>query len=214
MTVPRFNLPRIYPITDRIISGLSHQEQVERLIEGGARFIQIRDKTISSREFFGSVKACLEITRKANAKMIVNDRVDIALLSGADGVHLGQDDLPPERARTLLGKDAIIGFSTHTIEQARSAKELPVDYVAFGPVFDTKTKNDHDPVVGLELLKSVRQEIRDIPLVAIGGIDLENLNAVLSTGADSAAMISAIVADPELIAGKMRNAIEIANSYR
>jgi thiamine-phosphate pyrophosphorylase len=207
-------LPTIYPITDRWISNLSHQEQIVRLLDGGANFIQIREKKASSREFFESVKTCLEITRKAGAKLIVNDRVDIALLIGADGVHLGQHDLPPTEARKLLGDDAIIGFSTHTLEQVRAAKELPVDYIAFGPIFDTRTKTDHDPVVGLGMLRRVRDEIHNIPLAAIGGINLENLSAILEAGADSAAMISTLLAEPEKITDETKKALKVGNSRR
>ena len=209
-----FELPRIYPITDRAISGLSHQQQIEKLIDGGAHFIQVRDKTASSREFFEAANQSLEITRKCGTKLIINDRVDIALLIGADGVHLGQEDLPPIEARKLLGDDAIIGFSTHTIEQVREAKRLPVDYVAFGPVFETKTKTDHDPTVGLDLLRRVRDELAGIPLVAIGGINFENLSAVLAAGAESVAMISALVAEPEKIEKNTKKALEIGEFLR
>ncbi len=214
MPARKFDLPYIYPITDRTLSGLSHQDQVAKLIEGGATFIQIRDKTGTSREFFDASRSCLELTRKAGAKLIVNDRVDVALLIGADGVHLGQDDLPPAEARKLLGETAIIGFSTHTVEQARAAKDMPVDYIAFGPIFETRTKVDHDPIVGLEMLRRVREEIGEIQLVAIGGIDLGNVRSVLKAGADSAAMISALVADPEKIAANTRKALEIGISLR
>jgi thiamine-phosphate pyrophosphorylase len=189
----KFELPRVYPITDRAISGLTHQEQVEAFIEGGARFIQVRDKTASSLDLFDSVKQCLKITKRNNVKMIVNDRVDIALILKSDGVHLGQDDLPPTEARRLLGDEAIIGFSTHNLDQVRDALDLPIDYLAFGPIYATGSKADHDPVVGLEMLKRARGAVKDFPLVAIGGIDLANLNSILNAGADSAAMISALL---------------------
>ena len=214
MTGRKLDLPRIYPITDRNISGLPHEKQIKELIDGGARLIQVRDKTASSRDLFDSVKNCLEIAKKSGAKLIVNDRVDIAKILNADGVHLGQADLPPIEARKLLGADAIIGFSTHRIEQVREAKDLPIDCIAFGPVFETGTKADHDPVVGLDLLKRVRDEIGDIPLVAIGGIDLENLGSVLDSGADSAAMISALVGSSGRIAENTKKAFEMGNSLR
>lgn len=207
-------LPRVYPITDRTISGLSHREQITKLIDGGARFLQIREKTATSRQFFDAVASCLELTRKSEAKLIVNDRVDIALMLGADGVHLGQDDLPPTEARKLLGDDAIIGFSTHTIEQVSRARSLPIDYIAFGPIFATGTKSDHDPVVGLDNLKRVRDEVKDLPLVAIGGITLEKLDSVLEAGANSAAMISSLLEEVDMIAKSVRKAFEIGNSVR
>jgi thiamine-phosphate pyrophosphorylase len=131
------------------------------------------------------------IARQRGVKIVVNDRVDIALLAGADGVHLGQDDLPPSAARRILGPNAVIGVSTHTPEQARRALTDGVaDYIAFGPVFKTTTKADHEPVAGLEKLAEIRRETLGAPLVAIGGIGLENLASVLGAGADSAAIIS------------------------
>jgi thiamine-phosphate pyrophosphorylase len=214
MSAQRLKLPSIYPITDRTISGISHQEQITQLIESGAAFIQIRDKSSSSREFFKEVEGCLRLTRNAGAKLIVNDRVDIALLAGADGVHLGQNDLPPIEARKLLGDDAIIGFSTHTVKQSHTAKQLPIDYIAFGPIFITKSKADHDPVVGLDMLRRVRDEVGEIPLVAIGGINLENLDAVFAAGANSAAMISALIGEPGKIAENTKKAKEFGDNAR
>lgn len=188
-----FKLPTIYPITDRQISGLVHFEQVRRLVDGGARLIQLREKFGSSREFFDAAVQTIEYANAHRVSVIINDRVDIALAANAAGVHLGQDDMPPAKARALLGDDAIIGYSTHTLEQARHAATLPVNYIAFGPVFATKTKIDPDAVVGLEGVRHVRKAIGDIPLVAIGGIDIDSIEDVLSAGADSVAMISAII---------------------
>ncbi|MFL6466786.1 MAG: thiamine phosphate synthase [Pyrinomonadaceae bacterium] len=207
-----FKLPKIYPLTDRNLSGLSHLEQLMALAEGGARIVQIRDKHASSREYFDSVQQCLKFSSGNNIKLIVNDRVDIAMVLNADGVHLGQEDLPPVEARKLLGPNVIIGFSTHTIEQAAEATRAPIDYIAFGPIFQTTTKSDHENIVGLELLQEVRQQTGDLPLVAIGGIDLSNLADVFAAGADSAAMISALVADPPNIAENTRKALSIVQS--
>jgi thiamine-phosphate pyrophosphorylase len=137
-----FNLPTVYPITDTRLSGLSHAEQVTRLIHGGATLIQLRDKGTASREFYHQTEAAFQVARNHNAKLIINDRVDIALALKADGVHLGQSDLPVEAARRLLGKDAIIGFSTHNIIQAKLAATMPLDYIAFGPIFQTSTKEN------------------------------------------------------------------------
>src|SRR5688500_6333096 len=142
-------LPRIYPITDTQISGISHLEQVRSLLDGGARFIQIRDKHMSSRELFGAVEKCQALAREYDGVIIVNDRVDIAMALGSDGVHLGRSDLPPKDARKLLGNDAILGFSTHSVEQAREAIRMPVNYIAAGPIFETRSKADHEPVIGL-----------------------------------------------------------------
>ena len=206
----RFSLPKIYPITDTKLSGLSHLEQIKALIEGGATLVQIRDKTSMTRKLFDTAKDCLEYCRSKRVTLIINDRVDIAMMLGADGVHLGQNDLPPLEARKLLGKNTLIGFSTHSLDQALRAIEQPIDYIAFGPVFSTSTKADHDPVVGLEQLKTVRDAIGDFPVVGIGGIDLTNLDDVLCSGVNSAAMISALVADGRKIAENLRSAIEVA----
>jgi len=205
-----FELPRIYPITDTRISGLSHGEQTKRLIRGGAKIIQLRDKNASPREFYDSSKEALTITRAAGIPVIINDRADVAFALKADGVHLGQNDLPPAPARKLLGKDAIIGLSTHSVEQAMNAAQQPIDYIGIGPVFPTKTKQDPDDVVGLEGLRAVRNAIGDLPLVAIGGINAENIGSVFRAGADSAAIIGALLADPEDIETQMKQFMEFA----
>ena len=141
----------------------------------------------------------IALARQQRAKIIINDRVDIALALRADGIHLGQTDLPPEYARKILGPDAIIGFSTHSIEQAVVAARLPVDYLAIGPVFSTNTKENPAPAIGLDRLRDVREAVGDLPLVAIGGITLMNLPGVFETGVDSAAMVGALISDPATI---------------
>ena len=188
-------LPKIYPITDVRLSKISHVEQVEKLIEGGAKFIQLREKYASAREFYKSAESALKISRKHNVKIIINDRVDIALALKADGVHLGQDDLPPAEARKILGEKAIIGFSTHNVEQAIAAVRMPIDYLAIGPIYTTKTKENPDAIVGLEGLRKVREATGNFPLVAIGGINLENLREVYDAGANSAAIISNLISE-------------------
>ena len=202
-----FKLPPIYPITDASISGIPHDEQVQRLIAGGARFIQIREKNASPRDFYESVVKTVKIAKRHGVKLIINDRVDIALAAKADGVHLGQDDMPPQSAREILGPDAIIGYSTHSIEQARTALSLPVDYIAIGPIFQTTTKLDHDDVVGLDGLKAVRSAIGNVPLVAIGGITAANLASVFAAGANTAAMIGPNLSEYVEIESKMRDFI-------
>lgn len=197
-------LPKIYPITDRRLSGLSHAEQVKRLIGGGAKMIQLREKRLSPKQFYREAVEAIEIARIAGAKIIINDRVDIALVTKADGVHLGQDDLPPEQARNVLGPEAIIGFSTHNVGQAVQAANKPVDYIAAGPVFATLTKDKPDPTIGLGELRAIRESIRDIPIVAIGGITTENAGPALDAGADSVAVISYLIADPERISLRMK----------
>ena len=200
----KFQLPRIYPITDRSISGLSHLEQVRRLVEGGATFIQLRDKHASGGEFYDAALEVVRFARERGIRIIINDRVDVALASGAYGVHLGQDDLPPKEARRLLGPDAIVGYSTHSFEQARKALQFPVDYLAIGPLFSTSTKDKPDPTVGLDGLSAVRSVTSGIPLVAIGGISRESATNVLQAGADSVAIISALVSEPNEITARMK----------
>ncbi len=197
-------MPKIYPITDVRLTKISHAEQVEKLIEGGAKIVQLREKYAAPKDFYESAKKALKIARRQNVKIIINDRVDIALVLKADGVHLGQDDLPPKNAREILGEKAIIGFSTHNIKQAISAVKLPINYLAIGPVFATKTKENPDEIVGIEGVKKVREAVGDFPLVAIGGITLENFQDVLDAGANSVAIISDLLSDAEKIAEKMR----------
>ena len=184
-----FSLPKLYPITDTRLTGLSHAGQVEQLAAGGATLIQLREKMASPREFYEASLAAMKVARALGVRIIINDRVDIAVAVAADGVHLGQDDLPPDRARNLLGPRALIGFSTHNLKQALEADSMAVDYIAFGPVFATSTKENPDPVVGLDLLAEIKSRVSK-PLVAIGGITLERAVSVIEAGADSLAVIS------------------------
>jgi len=174
------------------------------LIKGGAKIVQLRDKYASPKDFYADANEALKFARENSVKIIINDRVDIALALKADGVHLGQDDLPPEKARKILGEKAIIGFSTHNLDQAEKAVKLPIDYLAIGPIFDTKTKENPDKTVGIENIKKVREAIGDFPLVAIGGITLENFRDVLSEGADSVAVVSDLLFNANKITEKMR----------
>jgi thiamine-phosphate pyrophosphorylase len=182
-------LPKLYPITDTRISRLTHAEQIECLAAGGATLIQLRDKKASPRKLYEAAIEAVRVAHKLGVKLIINDRVDIALAAGADGVHLGQDDLPPEKAREILGEHLIIGYSTHDLKQALAADSMPIDYIAIGPVFQTSTKENPDPVVGLEFIKQLKSQIAK-PLVAIGGITFESAKSVLDAGADSLAVIS------------------------
>jgi thiamine-phosphate pyrophosphorylase len=184
---------RVYPITDTQISGISHADQVSLLADGGATFVQLREKNLPALDFYSEAKTALAIAEQRGVTLIINDRVDIALALGAAGVHLGQDDLPPETARKLLGNDAIIGYSTHNVSQAIAAANLPVHYIAIGPIFQTGTKANPDPIVGLEGLRAVRKAIGSMCLVAIGGISEENAAAVIDAGADSVAVIGGLL---------------------
>jgi len=187
-------LPRVYPILDSQAlgrRGLSLETAAAALLEGGAGILQIRHKGHWSRDVFGASREVARLCREAGADLIVNDRADFALLLGA-GLHVGQYDLPPREARRLMGPDAVLGFSSHNAQQLSAAGGEPVDYVALGPVFPTASKQDPDPVVGVEEVRRLRALIEK-PLVAIGGITLENARAVLEAGADSLALISALL---------------------
>lgn len=184
-----FSLPKLYPITDTRLTGLSHAEQVERLAAGGATLIQLREKLATPREFYHAALEAMRVARRLGVQIIINDRVDIAMAVEADGVHLGQDDLPPERARQLLGPSRLVGFSTHNLNQALAADSAPIDYLAIGPVFQTSTKEKPDPVVGLDGLGEIKRGLTK-PLVAIGGITLDRAGSVIAAGADSVAVIA------------------------
>jgi len=182
---------RLYAITDRRLARLPNDEIVAQMLLGGAKIIQLRDKEASARELLESARACRKLTRAMHTVLIVNDRVDVALASEADGVHLGQDDMSPDEAREVLGPDAIIGLSTHSIEQFREGLKTSADYLAVGPVFATATKSNPDPVVGLDLLRAAT-ELTDKPIVAIGGITEERVPEVIESGAHHIALISAL----------------------
>ena len=199
-----FHLAKVYPITDTNLSGLSHAEQIDRLVAGGATLIQLRDKQAAPRDFYRQAEAALQIARKHDVRLIINDRVDVALALGADGVHLGQTDMPVEAARRLLGERVIVGISTHNLEQAKLAANMPVDYVAFGPIFKTSTKENPDPIAGLEALRGVRTIVGSLPVVAIGGITLANAGEAWKAGADAVSSIAALVSDASRIPENMR----------
>ncbi|MDX2031559.1 MAG: thiamine phosphate synthase [Blastocatellia bacterium] len=189
-------MPKLYAITDFQLSNLTHEEIVRLMLAGGARWIQLRDKDATAREVLEAARSCLALTREAGARLIINDRVDIALTTDADGVHLGQGDLSVEEAREILGEKKVIGLSTHSIEQVRDALDTSADYIAVGPVYPTGTKANADPVVGLELVREARR-LADRPVVAIGGITVERAPEVIAAGADSVAVISALYPWPE-----------------
>lgn len=204
-------LPKVYPISDASLSGLPHAKQIELLSDGGATFIQLREKILSPFDFFQQATVAVEFARKRGVQVIINDRVDIALAVKADGVHLGQDDLPPEVARRVLGAEATIGYSTHNLEQVRHALALPIDYLAIGPIFSTTSKSDTEPVLGLEGLRAVRKMISTLPIVAIGGITHQNANSVIEAGATSVAVISTLLSDPKRISQQTRSLIDSLN---
>jgi thiamine-phosphate pyrophosphorylase len=180
-------VPAFYPI-------VSSLESAEILLEAGARILQYRNKNFFSRTAFEAARRMAAMCRQAGALFVVNDRADVAKLLDA-GLHLGQDDLAPSDARRILPAPAIIGFSTHNEQQLRSGDREPVDYLAIGPIFATGSKQNPDPVVGLDRLRSLRSLTRK-PLVAIGGITRELAPQVFAAGADSVAIIGDLYPDP------------------
>ncbi len=167
----------------------SHVEVVQRLLESGVQLIQLRYKGSSDRTFYEEVVQSVRLSASFHARILVNDRVDIALASGAHGVHLGEDDLPLEKARAILGEDCMIGVSTHSLLQAAEISRKDVDYIAVGPIFETQTKDLKDAPLGLEILAEIRAAVEQ-PIVAIGGITLEKVSDVMHSGADAVAVIS------------------------
>ena len=187
-----FSASRLYAILDtRLLESRDVRTVADQLLQAGVRFLQYRHKAPFTRRSWEDCCALAALASRYEARFLVNDRADVALLCGASGVHLGQQDLPPELARRLLGSrrepEPLIGFSTHSLEQAREGDRLPVNYLAIGPVFATRTKEQPDPVVGLETVAAVRAAVSK-PLVAIGGITLENARAVVEAGADAVAV--------------------------
>jgi len=180
---------------------------VERLAAAGLPLLQLRAKGTSDRVRLALAREAVAAAHRGGALLIVNDRADVARMSGADGVHVGQDDVAPSDVRAVVGPDAIVGFSTHDVGQLERALREPIDYVAVGPVFATTSKSHPDPVVGLELVRAARARTT-LPLVAIGGITRANARSVIAAGADGVAVISDVLraADPvgaarELAAG-------------
>jgi thiamine-phosphate pyrophosphorylase len=182
-------LPRLYAVADRTFG--DPLKLAKDLFSGGARLVQIRDKTATPAQLLEEVEEAMEHAGVA-AHVLVNDRADIARLAEAAGVHLGQADLAPADARKVLGTTAIIGYSTHNLAQALEADGQPVDYIAVGPIFATTTKMNPDPVVGLDRLREVCSRVSK-PVVAIGGITLATAREVLSCGATSVAVIGDIL---------------------
>ncbi len=187
-------------ITDpHLAPGRDHVAIAEAALRGGADVIQLRDKAGNLRDLLPQARAIQALCRQRGATFIVNDRVDLALAVGADGAHVGQEDLPAEAARRLLGPQRILGVSTHSLAQAEAAVRAGADYIGFGPIFRTGTKDTGYAPRGLDGLREVRAGIQ-IPVLAIGGIGLENVVAVIGAGATAPAVISAIVAAHDIAA--------------
>ncbi|MFA6147065.1 MAG: thiamine phosphate synthase [bacterium] len=190
---------RLYVVTDEKVSrGRSHLQVAEAAILGGADVVQLRDKEASSGSLYRVAQRIRKLTLDAKVPFIVNDRLDIALATGADGVHVGQDDLPASVVREILGPGRILGVSVDTVEEALLAEKDGADYLGVGPVFEARgTKPDAGEPVGVERIARIRRHCR-LPIVAIGGIDAGNARSVREAGADAAAVISAIVSADDI----------------
>jgi len=187
----RLALPTLYVILDAALLPNDPVEYLKKLMEAGARLFQYRNKTEASRELLQAAQSLCSTAREGHATFVVNDRPDIARLVWANGVHVGQEDVDVSAARAVVGPEALVGVSTHNLQQFRAAARTDADYIAVGPVFETRTKAQADPVVGLELVREARN-LTTKPIVAIGGITLESAPKVLQAGADSVAVISDI----------------------
>jgi thiamine-phosphate pyrophosphorylase len=191
----RLVLPRLYVILDATLLPISAIDCAQELAAAGVRLMQYRHKHASAGEMLKVSKQLAAALQPQGITFIVNDRPDVAAMANASGVHVGQDDLGVEATRTLVG-EKIIGTSTHNLKQFEKAAQTSADYIAVGPIFSTSSKVNPDPVVGTELLRQVRR-LTEKPIVAIGGIKLENAAEVIAAGADSVAVISDILGAPD-----------------
>lgn len=188
----------IYLITDGTGSSPSNLiTRVEEALAGGIGAVQLREKGLCGAKLLTLARQMRELTARYNAKLLINDRVDIALLSEADGVHLGHGSMPPEAARSLLGPKKLIGVSTHSLGEAKEAQALGADFIVFGPVYHTASKAAYGPPAGVTALKEIVAAIK-VPVYGLGGINIENTQEVLDTGCAGVALISAILSAPEV----------------
>lgn len=204
----------LYAITDRKMLGdVSEVEAARLCFEGGADVVQLRMKDTDGGEMLEKAKAIQEIAQQYCKFFIVNDRLDVAVLAGADGVHLGQTDIPVQEARRLVGDEMIIGVSASTVEEAVKAVDDGADYIGVGSIFNTSTKPDADQGIGLDTLMDICQAV-DVPVVAIGGINKGNIRDVIRAGADGAAVVSAIMAKPDIKAAAHELKVMVLNEKR
>lgn len=208
----RLVLPRLYVILDAALLNNSSHDCAQELAAAGVRLMQYRDKSASARDLLKTSRELVSSLKPHGASLVVNDRPDVAALAGAAGVHVGQDDLSPEQARAVVGKEVWVGISTHSLEQFRRAAVTSADYIAVGPIFATTSKENPDPVVGLELIRQVRA-LTDKPIVAIGGITLDRAASVVAAGADSVAVIRDVLcaAEPVERARRFLETLDAAN---
>jgi thiamine-phosphate pyrophosphorylase len=204
--------PRLYVILDATLLANSLHDCARELATAGVRWLQYRDKSASPHDLLETSRELVSSLSSCGSSLIVNDRPDVAALAGAAGVHVGQEDLDAEQARAVVGEEMWVGVSTHTLEQFRRAAATSADYIAVGPVFDTTSKANPDPVVGLELIRQARP-LTDKPIVAIGGITLDRATSVIAAGADSVAVIRDVLcaAKPAEQARRYLETLDAAN---
>jgi thiamine-phosphate pyrophosphorylase len=204
--------PALYAILDPGLISSPVIALAESLAGSGVKLMQLRDKRSSARQMFSEVRSLMRSLSPRAVRLIVNDRPDVAALSGSGGVHVGQDDLPVDEARRICAAPMWVGVSTHSIEQLRAADQTSADYIAVGPIFPTGTKENPDPVVGVEFVRKARALTRK-PLVAIGGITIGSAAEVYSAGADSLAVIRDLIAAPDP-AARAREYLAVAEQAR
>lgn len=198
----------VYVVTDGEISpGRTHVEMAEAAVAGGASCVQLREKKMPDREMLRVANKMRDVTWGTKTLFIVNNRLDIALACGADGLHVGQDDLPLGVVREIVGPDMIVGVSTGTVEEALRAEAEGADYVAIGPIYETATKSDAGAAVGLQAITDIRHAV-GVPVVAIGGIGMGNIASVAAAGADSAVVVSAVVCASDMAGSARELAVE------
>lgn len=188
---------KLYLVTDSdILEGRDFYNCIEEALKGGVTILQLREKDASGKEFLERAIKLRELTKKYNVKFIINDRVDIAMVCNADGVHVGQSDIPANKVRELIGEDKIVGVSARTVEEALIAKENSADYLGVGAMFTTTTKLDAKSV-SIEKLKEIKKAV-DLPIVAIGGLSLNNIDKLKVCNVDGYAVVSAILGAPNI----------------
>ncbi len=189
---------RVYLITDRKVYREGLEEALEQALKAGVKAVQLREKDLPVRELLQLADRVRMLTKQYGARLFINDRVDVALAVEADGVHLGYQSMPVEAVRRVVGKDMLIGVSTHSLKEALDAQQAKADFVTFGPVFDTPSKRKYGPPQGIEKLAKVVREL-EIPVFALGGIKEENIPEVLKTGVHGISMISAILRADDIL---------------
>jgi len=188
---------RLYLITDRKVAKKPLPEAVRLALEGGVKAVQLREKDLPVRELLSLAQELRSVTREFGAKLFINDRLDVATLVGADGIHLGEQSMPADAVRKVVGKSLQIAVSTHSVNEAKAAQDGGADFITYGPIFETPSKTKYGAPVGAKSIINIRNEF-SIPIYAIGGINSGNMLQVLSAGADGIAVISAIMAAEDI----------------